>query len=287
MNPPDPSSPMRVLLQLMRPKQWIKNAFVFAPLVFTRGYLDPSAVTATVLAFVLFCLASSASYIVNDIRDVEQDRQHPKKKLSRPLASGRISHTTALILLGVLLFFLALGAFAMPQVLAVIAAYLALNLAYTFVLKHQPVVDIFAIAIGFVLRVYAGAVALSVPLSNWMAITTLCLALYLAAIKRRQELASNGARSRAVLHAYGTTLIDRYAEISATGALIFYSLFVMSTHPNLVFTIPLVIFGLFRYWYIVEQLDHGESPTDAVLTDWSLALTVLAWVGVCIWMLWP
>lgn len=287
MNPPDLSSPVRALLQLMRPKQWVKNAFVFAPLVFTRGYLDPSAVTATVLAFVLFCLASSASYIVNDIRDVEQDRQHPKKKLSRPLASGRISHTTALILLGVLLFLLALGAFAMPQVLAVIAAYLALNLAYTFVLKHQPVVDIFAIAIGFVLRVYAGAVALSVPLSNWMAITTLCLALYLAAIKRRQELASNGARSRAVLHAYTATLIDRYAEISATGALIFYSLFVMSTHPNLVFTIPLVIFGLFRYWYIVEQLDHGESPTDAVLTDWSLALTVLAWVGVCIWMLWP
>lgn len=278
---------MRALLQLMRPKQWVKNAFVFAPLVFTRGYLDPSAVTAATLAFVLFCLASSASYIVNDIHDIEQDRQHPKKKLSRPLASGRISHTSALILLGVLLFFLALGAFAMPQVLAVIAAYIALNLAYTFVLKHQPVVDIFSIAIGFVLRVYAGAVALSVPLSNWMAITTLSLALYLAAIKRRQELASNGARSRAVLQAYSATLIDRYAEISATGALIFYSLFVMSTYPNLVFTIPLVIFGLFRYWYIVEQLDQGESPTDVILTDWSLALTVLAWIGVCIWMLWP
>lgn len=278
---------MRALLQLMRPKQWVKNAFVFAPLVFTRGYLDPSAVTAATLAFVLFCLASSASYIVNDIHDIEQDRQHPKKKLSRPLASGRISHTSALILLGVLVFFLALGAFAMPQVLAVIAAYMALNLAYTFVLKYQPVVDIFSIAIGFVLRVYAGAVALSVPLSNWMAITTLSLALYLAAIKRRQELASNGARSRAVLQAYSATLIDRYAEISATGALIFYSLFVMSTYPNLVFTIPLVIFGLFRYWYIVEQLDQGESPTDVILTDWSLALTVLAWIGVCVWMLWP
>ena len=275
------------LLQLMRPKQWVKNAFVFAPLVFSRGYLDPSAVTAASLAFVLFCLASSASYIVNDIHDIEQDRQHPKKKLSRPLAAGRVSHANALILLGVLLFFLALGAFAMPQVLAVIAAYLALNLAYTFVLKHQPVVDIFSIAIGFVLRVYAGAVALHVPLSNWMAITTLSLALYLAAIKRRQELASNGARSRAVLHAYTATLIDRYAEISATGALIFYSLFVMSTYPNLVFTIPLVIFGLFRYWYIVEQLDQGESPTDVILTDWSLALTVLAWIGVCVWMLWP
>ncbi|MSP76141.1 MAG: decaprenyl-phosphate phosphoribosyltransferase [Rhodospirillaceae bacterium] len=271
----------------MRPKQWVKNAFVFAPLIFARGYLDPSAVTAASLAFVLFCLASSASYIVNDIHDIEQDRQHPKKKLSRPLASGRVSHANALILLGVLLFFLALGAFAMPQVLAVIAAYLALNLAYTFVLKHQPVVDIFSIAIGFVLRVYAGAVALSVPLSNWMAITTLSLALYLAAIKRRQELASNGANGRAVLHAYTATLIDRYAEISATGALIFYSLFVMSTYPNLAFTIPLVIFGLFRYWYIVEQLDQGESPTDVILTDWSLAVTVLAWIGVCVWMLWP
>lgn len=278
---------MRALLQLMRPKQWVKNAFVFAPLVFTREYLNPTAVTAAALAFVLFCLASSASYIVNDIHDIEQDRQHPKKKLSRPLASGSISHANALILLGILLFFLALGAFAMPQVLAVIAAYLALNLAYTFVLKHQPVVDIFSIAIGFVLRVFAGAVALSVPLSNWMAITTLSLALYLASIKRRQELASSGAKSRTVLRAYTATLIDRYAEISATGALVFYSLFVMSTYPNLAFTIPLVIFGLFRYWYIVEQLDQGESPTDVILTDWSLALTVLAWIGVCVWMLWP
>lgn len=275
------------LFQLIRPKQWVKNAFVFAPLIFARDYLDPSAVVSASLAFVLFCLASSASYIVNDVHDIEQDRQHPKKKLSRPLASGSVSHANALILLGLLLFFLALGALAMPRVLAVIAAYLALNLAYTFVLKHQPVVDIFAIAIGFVLRVYAGAVALSVPLSNWMAITTLSLALYLAAIKRRQELVSNGDKSRAVLHAYTAALIDRYAQISATGALIFYSLFVMSTYPNLVFTIPLVIFGLFRYWYIVEQLDQGESPTDVILTDWSLALTVLTWVGVCVWMLWP
>ncbi len=287
MKSPEPSPTVRALLQLMRPKEWVKNAFVFAPLIFTRGYLDPSALALAALAFVLFCLASSASYIVNDIHDVEQDRQHPKKKLSRPLASGRISRTNALILLAAILLVLALGAFAMPQVMAVIAAYLALNVAYTAVLKHQPVVDIFSIAIGFVLRVYAGAVALSVPLSNWMAVTTLSLALYLAAIKRRQELASSGAKSRTVLHAYSGALIDRYAEISATGALIFYSLFVMSTYPNLVITIPLVIFGLFRYWYIVEQLDQGESPTDVILTDRSLALTVLAWIGVCMWMLWP
>ena len=168
-----------------------------------------------------------------------------------------------------------------------IFAYLALNVAYTYWLKHQPVLDLFSIAGGFVLRAYAGALALGVPLSSWMAITTLCLALYLAAIKRRQELASNGAESREVLRMYSTALIDRYAEMSATGALIFYSLFVMSANAKLAATIPLVIFGLYRYWYVVERLGGGESPTDAVLSDIPLALSIVIWVGVCVVALRP
>jgi len=172
-----------------------------------------------------------------------------------------------------------------------IFAYLALNVAYTYWLKHQPVLDLFSIASGFVLRAYAGALALGVPLSSWMAIATLCLALclalYLAAIKRRQELASNGAESREVLRMYSTALIDRYAEMSATGALIFYSLFVMSANAKLAATIPLVIFGLYRYWYVVERLGGGESPTDAVLSDIPLALSIVIWVGVCVVALRP
>lgn len=168
----------------------------------------------------------------------------------------------------------------------VIAAYLLLNLAYTFVLKHQPVVDIFTIAIGFVLRVYAGAMALAVPVSSWMFVTTLCLALYLAAVKRRQELSQSGSEGRQVLEKYSLGLIDRYAEMAATGALVFYSMFVMSSRPELVATVPLVLFGLFRYWYVVEQ-GGGESPTDALLADWQLLVCVLLWVAVCAWALWP
>lgn len=275
------------LLRLMRPKHWVKNGFVLAPLVFTGAFLKADAVGHAVLAMLLFCVASSATYIVNDMHDVEHDRRHPQKSQTRPLAARMVSVPAALILLAGLCVILIWGWFAAPKVGLVIAAYLVLNLAYMFVLKHQPVIDIFTIASGFVLRVYAGAMALDVPVSSWMFITTLCLALYLAAVKRRQELSQNGTEGRKVLEKYSVSLVDRYAEMSATGALLFYSMFVMSTKPELVITVPLVLFGLFRYWFVVEAHDGGESPTDALLADWPLLLTVVLWVAVCVWALWP
>lgn len=275
------------LFQLLRPKQWVKNTFVLAPLIFSGEFLFPGAAINALLAMLLFCLAASSAYIVNDLRDVERDRQHHQKSKSRPLASGAVSVPAALILLTLLYTILALGWFLFPGVITVIVGYLLLNLAYTFALKQQPVVDIFTIAIGFVLRVYAGAVALDVPVSFWMFITTLCLALYLAAIKRRQELRQHGKEGREVLEQYSLSLIDRYAEMSATGALLFYSMFVVSSRPELVITIPLVLFGLFRYWFVVEVLDGGESPTDALLSDWQLMATAMLWTSVCVWTLWP
>lgn len=275
------------LMKLMRPKQWVKNGFVLAPLVFSGAFLDDGAVCHALLAVLLFCVASSATYIINDMHDIERDRRHRKKSITRPLAAGIVSVPAALILLASLYAVLVWGWFVAPKVALVIAAYLVLNLAYTFVLKHQPVVDIFTIAIGFVLRVYAGAMALDVPVSSWMSITTLCLALYLAAVKRRQELSQSGADGRKVLEKYSVSLVDRYAEMSATGALLFYSMFVLSAKPELVITVPLVLFGLFRYWFVVEALDEGESPTDALLADWQLLLTVLLWVAACGWVLWP
>jgi 4-hydroxybenzoate polyprenyltransferase len=278
---------MRGLIALMRPKQWIKNGFVLAPLVFTGEFVNPDSVIHALLAVALFCAGSSATYIINDIHDIERDRKHPKKSKTRPLASGAIPVSMTLALLAVLYALQILGWFWAPKVVLVIAAYMVLNVAYTFVLKHQPVVDIFTIAIGFVLRVYAGAMALSVPVSSWMFVTTLCLALYLAAVKRRQELSLSGADGRRVLEKYSLSLVDRYAEMSATGALVFYSMFVMSARPQLVFTVPLVLFGLFRYWYMVEKLDGGESPTDALLADWQLMLTVVLWIAACVWALWP
>ena len=274
------------LLRLARPKQWVKNGFVLAPLIFAREFHDMGAVAQAFAAFGLFCVASSATYILNDLRDIERDRSHPVKSWSRPLAAGTVRPATAIALLVALYAVLIAGVFWSPRTMAVIAGYLALNFAYSFWLKHQPVLDIFSVASGFVLRIFAGAVAISVPVSNWMAITTLCLSLYLASIKRRQELATSGDGSREVLRRYSVALVDRYAEISAVGALIFYSLFVMSANnERLGFTIPLVIFGLFRYWYVVEALDGGESPTDVAVTDRPLIAAVVLWLGVCLYAL--
>jgi 4-hydroxybenzoate polyprenyltransferase len=256
-------------------------------LLFTGSFLNVLALKHALVATALFCIASSASYIVNDIQDIERDRLHPEKSKSRPLASGEVTLQSAIFLLMVLYALLMLGWWFDPWVLAVILGYVGLNLAYSFALKHQPVIDIFSIAIGFVLRVLAGAVALDVPVSGWMFTTTLSLALYLAAVKRGQELSQRGSDSRQVLKKYTKPLVDRYAEMSATCALVFYSMFVMASKPELVITVPLVLFGLYRYWYVVDVLDGGESPTDALLSDWPLLITILLWVCSCVWALWP
>lgn len=271
----------------MRPKQWIKNGFVLAPLIFSGRFTNVDHISIAILAFFLFCMASSAGYVVNDLHDIEHDRLHPKKSKTRPLAAGIVPVPAALVLLACLYAVLVWGWFVAPKVGIVVAVYLALSLAYTFVLKQQPVVDIFTIALGFVLRVYAGATALNVPVSSWMFITTLCLALYLASVKRRQELSQRGTEGRKVLEQYSVLLMDRYADLSATGALLFYSMFVMSVRPELAFTVPLVLFGLFRYQFLVVVCRGGESPTDALLTDWQLLITVLLWVAACVWLLWP
>lgn len=275
------------LLVLIRPKQWVKNLLVFAPLIFARKFLNEPAVVAAAFAFLLFCLASSAGYIVNDLCDVERDRRHPAKRLARPIASGVVPVPSALAIL-VLLYVLLAGAWWLaPSVVYVIVAYLALNVAYSLGLKNQPVVDLFCVALGFVFRVLAGAEAIAVPLSGWMAVTTLCLALYLSAVKRRQELTGIGTPARDVLSLYSVALVDRYAQMSATAALVFYGLFVVTSNTRLAGTIPFVIFGLFRYWYVIDRLGGGESPTDSLLSDWPLALTVLAWTVACVAALWP
>ncbi len=286
-DPPKQHRSAKALITLMRPKQWIKNGFVLAPLLFTGSFLDVVAIKHALIAALLFCIASSATYIVNDIQDIARDRQHPEKAKSRPLASGAVSVGNALALLFALYALLFIGGWFASNVIWVIVGYLLLNVAYSLVLKHQPVIDIFSIALGFVLRVFAGAVALGVPISGWMFTTTLSLALYLAAVKRSQELSQRGSSGRNVLKKYSQPLVDRYAEMSATCALVFYSMFVMAAKPELVISVPLVMFGLYRYWYVVDILGAGESPTDALLSDLPLLGTLVLWVGVCAWALWP
>ncbi|KXO84272.1 phosphoribose diphosphate--decaprenyl-phosphate phosphoribosyltransferase [Acinetobacter venetianus] len=271
------------LIKLCRPKQWIKNLFVLAPLLFAGLFTDFNSIISAFTAMLLFCIASSATYILNDLKDIEKDRLHPQKSKTRPLASGAVIPKQAKILMFAFYIFLTISSFFFPLILAVIVSYLLLNFLYSHYLKHQPVLDIFTIAIGFVLRVYAGAVAINVPVSSWMFITTLCLALYLASIKRRQELTAHGVTSRKSLESYSLYLLNRYAEMSAIGALLFYSIFVMSERPKLVITIPLVIFGMFRYWYITDIHNEGESPTDAILSDKQLLITGSLWIITCIY----
>ena len=273
---------LRFLIDLLRPKQWIKNVFVLAPLFFSGYFLDPLSVKSAVGATILFCIASSAAYIVNDIFDINNDRMHPEKSFSRPLAAGFITIRESVFLLILCYGLISVSFFFVPKVTFIVLIYIALNFLYSIFLKKQPVIDIFTIAFGFVLRVYAGGVAIGVPISSWMFITTLCLALYLAAIKRRQELVNSSVNGRKVLKDYSAKLMDRYAEMSGTGTLIFYSMFVMSSKPSLVITIPLVLFGLFRYWFIVDSKGAGESPSEVLVRDIPLILTLAVWLFICI-----
>ena len=267
------------IIQLLRPRHWVKNLFVLVPLVFAGAFMSAQNIIDSFIALVLFSIVASMGYIINDIHDIERDRLHPEKSTSRPLASGKLSIRVAQLVLVLLLFLVVgFGAVFFPKLLFVLSAYLALVVAYTYVLKFQPILDIFTIAIGFVLRIYAGALVISVPVSPWTFVTTFMLALFLASIKRRQELKLVGDESRPVLKYYSEALVTRFAEMSATGALICYSLFVLSERPELIITIPVVLYGLFRYWYVVESQDVGESPTDVLLKDWPLIITVVVWV---------
>jgi decaprenyl-phosphate phosphoribosyltransferase len=273
------------LIRLLRPKHWIKNLFVLAPLIFSGLFTRPGMTMLAIFATVLFCVAASMVYIINDLSDLERDALHPVKRLTRPLASGAVSVTEARVVLIVLGALLLVGSFVSIPLVAVLIGYVVLNVLYSVWLKSIPVVDIFCVAAGFVLRVYAGAEAIDVPLSSWMLVTTLSIALYLAAIKRRDELESQGDGARAVLGQYSIALLDRFALMASVCSMVFYSLFVVTTRPVLAFTIPLVLFGIFRYWFLVDRGDRGESPTDAVWNDRTLAITVVMWGILCAYLL--
>ncbi len=269
------------LFRLLRPKQWVKNFFVFAPILFAGAFDRQTSLWAAVWAFLYFCLAASCVYILNDLTDIESDKTHPLKSLTRPLASGHVSVRTAVITLVCGFLVLFSGLVLVPAAMLPIGGYIAINVVYSLFARKVPVLDIFTIAFGFVLRVVAGALAINQPLSAWMFVTTLCLALYLAAMKRRHELKNLGAKSRSSLETYTVAVVERFAEISATGALVCYAIFVVTVKEMLVYTIPIVAFGLFRYWFIAEKLKSAESPTEAMLRDWQLVAAVVLWVGVC------
>ena len=268
--------------QLIRVRQWLKNGFVFAPLIFSFHSLNWLNLFYALYAFVLFCFASSLVYVVNDLCDVASDRLHPVKCIQRPIASGAMSLFHAKIILGSLALIVSIIGIANIYLGAVVLSYILLNILYSLYLKHIVIVDLFVVALCFVLRVLAGAVVIHVPLSGWMFITTLSLALFLASAKRYKEFTLVSAHeARQVLTHYRSSLLHDYVLISATTTILFYSFFVLTQNSGLVFTIPLVLFGLYRFWFLVDVCDAKESPTEALVRDWPLIIDVLLWVASC------
>lgn len=275
------------LLKAMRPQQWTKNLFVFAGVVFARKVVEPGPLLASLVAFALFCLLSSAVYLANDIVDAEQDRQHPAKR-NRPIASGRLSASAA----GVAATLMAVAGLALSFWLAVPfgivgAIYLGLNLLYSFVLKHMVILDVLCVAIFFVLRAIAGAAAVDVVISHWLLICTILLALFIALSKRRHELVlldESAASHRAILTEYTPYLLDQMIAVATASTLMAYVLYTVDARTvrefgsdHLMYTIPCVIFGIFRYLYLIHQRDQGGSPTETVLRDGPLMFNVVLW----------
>jgi len=283
---------LKALFKTMRPRQWTKNGFVFFALIFDKQLIQIPALLRTLGGFALFCLISSVVYLINDIEDIEVDRQHPEKK-KRPLPSGKLPVGVAWgAAIGLTLITLPLAWWLAPGFAAVLLAYLVMNLAYTKWLKHVPIVDVFVIAAGFVLRVEAGVTLIIVErFSPWLYVVTTLGSLYLGFGKRRAELAllAKGAGShRKVLEGYSIPLLDQYITIVSAATILSYSLYTFSA-PNLpdnhsmMLTIPFVAYVIFRYLYLIQMTNNAGAPEEVLLTDRPiqvaivlLGLTVLA-----------
>lgn len=278
----------RALLQAMRPRQWTKNAVIFAGLVFDRQLTldNGTAILRTTAGFFIFCLLSGIVYIINDIADLEADRNHPEKRL-RPIASGRLPVATALSFAGASLALIAPAAWLLsPTFAAVALAYLLLNLSYSKWIKHVLLLDVLAIALGFVLRVAAGVSVIHVArFSPWLYVVTTLGALYIGFGKRRAELAllAGGANShRRVLDGYSLPLLDQFINIVSSTTIIAYSLYTFSA-PNLpdnhtmMLTIPFVLYGIFRYLYLIQVKHSGGAPEEVLLSDRPLQITIVLW----------
>jgi 4-hydroxybenzoate polyprenyltransferase len=280
------STPASLFVSL-RPDQWTKNLIVFAALIFAVKLLDPAALANASAAFLIFCALSGAVYLINDVSDREQDRLHPLKRM-RPIASGDVSPGTAMVAAVVLSGAALAAAFALrPAFAAAAAAYLTLFVVYTRSLKHIVVLDVMAIAIGFVLRAVAGGLVINVHISNWLLVCTMLGALFLGLAKRRHEitLLADGAKGhRRILEEYDPYLLDQMIGVVAAATMVAYIIYCASpeTHAYfgtewMVLTTPFPIYGLFRYLYLVHRKAGGGSPSDMLLEDRPLLACVLLW----------
>jgi 4-hydroxybenzoate polyprenyltransferase len=275
------------LVRSLRPSQWPKNLFVLAPLVFGNKLADPASVGRALLALAAFSAVASAVYLINDLRDREEDRLHPLKRL-RPLAAGTLSVPVAVAAVAVLVAVAAaLACYLGRGFVLVLGAYLLMNLFYTLWFKHMVILDVMCIGLGFVLRVVAGAQATAVQVSSWLFLCTTFLALFLAFSKRRHEITLlSGAASgqRPVLDHYSPAFLDQMINVVTASAVVSYALYAVAPETvakyhtqGLIYTIPLVLFGIFRYLYLMYQRPGERNPTEAILRDPPFLINILLW----------
>lgn len=279
-------------IKALRPHQWVKNAFVIAPLIFSGLFLESSAVYAALWSCLGFCLCASSIYLINDTVDYQRDQAHPKKR-HRPIASGQVNRGVAVILAVVcVLGGFWVGAGLNQATLWTLISYVVMNLAYSLGLKHLFLVDVFFIAFGFLLRVSVGAFAIEVSLSPWLLLCTLFIALFLGLCKRRHERASLGedaVKHRALLASYSLPFLDQLILITASATLMSYALYTIDPlvcarlkTNGLILTLPLVLFGIFRYLGLVYQRQEGGSPTQVVLRDRGIQIILALYLSICI-----
>jgi 4-hydroxybenzoate polyprenyltransferase len=277
---------LRALLKSMRPRQWTKNILIYAALVFDQQFFNLDAFLRTTAGFILFCLISSAIYLFNDIADIESDRQHPVKK-DRPIASGKLPLTVAWTAgIALVVVSLPLGYFLSPEFFLVLLVYFLLIVAYSLWLKHFAILDVLVIAAGFVLRVHAGVTLITVErFSPWLYVLTTLFALYIGFGKRRSELAllTHGAGAhRKVLDGYTLPLLDQYITIVSGTTIVVYALYTffapnVPANHTMMLTIPFVIYGIFRYLYVIQVTHAAGAPEEVLLSDRPLQATVVLW----------
>jgi 4-hydroxybenzoate polyprenyltransferase len=278
---------LELLVISARPLEWIKNTILFAALLFSKNFLELDLLVRTLMAIGVFCLASSGVYLMNDIWDRNEDKHHPKKSL-RPIASGTLPIAMAAPAAFLISFAALTGSFVMHWSFGLITtSYLLLNILYSKWLKHLVILDVFSIATGFVLRVIAGAVVIDVVVSHWLLICTGLLALFLGFSKRRYELvalANDASLHRRVLGEYSPLFLDMMIGIVTSATLMAYSLYTVSSetiqrfHTDwLLLTIPFVLYGIFRYLYLVYHKNHGGNPSNSLLTDTPLLISIILW----------
>ena len=276
------------VLESMRPQQWLKNFFIFAPLIFSQNVTDSFLFKRSLLAFAIFCLLSGSIYILNDLKDVEEDKLHPLKS-KRPIASDKLKKSSAVIafvVVGVISFLLCL--LLNMNFFYIALFYFILQIAYSFRLKHVVILDVFIVAAGFFIRVIAGGLAIEVYISPWLLICTALLALFLAMSKRRHEiifLEQDAENHRPILKEYSPYLLDQMIAVVTASTVIAYCLYTISEETitkfgttKLIFTVPFVLYGIFRYLYLIHQKSEGGTPEALILKDKPLLLDIFLWI---------